>query len=100
MRGHSIYKALRVTALAVLLIAAVGFAVMELWNGLMPHLFAWPPLSYLQALGVLILSRILFGGFRGHRGPVWHGRRGMLEGWHETTAEERQLFHRHLRGRA
>lgn len=38
------------------------FAVMWLWNALVPDLFKGPVLTYGQALGVLILSKILFSG--------------------------------------
>ena len=46
-------------------LALFGLVVMVLWNWLMPALFDLPPVNYGQALGLLILSRILFGRFRG-----------------------------------
>lgn len=39
----------------------VGYIVMRLWNWLMPHLFGLPPVSYWEAVGVLILAKIIFG---------------------------------------
>lgn len=39
--------------------------VMLLWNALVPELFSGPALSYWQAAGILILSKILFGGLGG-----------------------------------
>ncbi len=39
--------------------------VMLLWNALIPALFSGPVLSYWQAAGILILSKILFSGFGG-----------------------------------
>ena len=50
-------------------LAALAAAVMGLWNVLMPSLFAWHAIAYWQALALLILARILFGGLHG-----WHGR--------------------------
>jgi hypothetical protein len=50
--------------------AFFGVAVMLLWNALMPQIFGLMPLSYLQATGLLVLARALFGGF----GGGWHGR--------------------------
>ena len=77
--------------LMMLVIAAVlGAAVMVLWNLVMPGLFAGSrPIDYWHALGLLVLSRILFGGFRGHGG--WHGRRRWQK-WQAMTAEEREQF--------
>ena len=98
MRRHPVRKALKVTTLVVLLIAGSSLVVMLLWNGLMPHLFAWQPISYLQSIGILVLSKILFGGFRGGRGPGWHWRGRMLERWQQMTPEERQVFRRGMRG--
>lgn len=48
-----------------------GWAVMLLWNALMPEIFALPPLTYWQGVGLLLLGRILMGGI-GHG----HGRHG------------------------
>ena len=77
-----------VLALAVLAVA--GVIVMLLWNALVPTLFRGPALQYGQALGLLILSRLLFGGLRG-RG-AWHGhwrQRMWRERWEQMTPEER-----------
>ena len=76
-----------VVALAVL--ALLGLAVMLLWNALVPALFRGPALQYGQAVGLLLLSRLLFGGLRG-RG--WHGHwraRMWRESWERMTPEER-----------
>lgn len=54
----------------VIMLAAallLGAVVMLLWNALLPMLFHLPPLGYGQAIGLLVLCRILFGGFHGHR---------------------------------
>ena len=49
------------TGLAILL----GFVIMWLWNGLMPHIFGLPTVTYWQAVGLFILSKILLGGLGG-----------------------------------
>lgn len=53
-----------------------GKVVMLLWNWLLPPLFGWPAVTFWQALGLLALCRILFGGvgrfggeYRSHRTP-------------------------------
>ncbi len=56
------------------LLFVVGGAVMigvvwYLWNALLPNIFGLPQITFWQAAGLLVLSKILFGGFRmGHRG--------------------------------
>ena len=39
-----------------------GQLVMQLWNWLMPAIFGLPQLTFWQAVGLLVLSRVLFGG--------------------------------------
>src|SRR5262249_29710723 len=69
-----------------------GELVMRLWNWLLPPLFGWRPLGFWQALGLLALCRILFGGLGGH-GPRSH--RG---GWRwrdrcrNMSPEDREKF--------
>jgi hypothetical protein len=56
-----------------------GVAVMLLWNALIPGIFGVAPITWVQALGLLILARILVGG-RGHgswgrhKGGFWRAR--------------------------
>jgi len=64
-------KAVKVTFFIILGIGIaflVGYIVMQLWNWLMPELFGLPAVSYWQAVGVLILAKIIFG-FGGGDGP-------------------------------
>ena len=72
----------------IVAVAVVSWVVMLLWNALVPELFGGPPLRYLQAAGLLVLSRILFGGLRGHHGPWRH--RAWRERWESLTPEERE----------
>lgn len=46
----------------------VGYILMLLWNWLMPELFGLPALGYWQAIGLLLLAKIIFG-FGGGNGP-------------------------------
>jgi hypothetical protein len=50
--------------LGIGLLALCGWAVMALWNWLMPDIFGLKRLSYWQAAGLLILCTILFKGLR------------------------------------
>ncbi len=85
-------------ALVTLFIAIFGYAVMALWNWLMPPLFGLHLITYWQAVGILVLSKILFGGFRGGR-PGWSWRRRMKDRWEQMTPEEREKFRQGMEGR-
>jgi Ca2+/H+ antiporter, TMEM165/GDT1 family len=50
-------------------------------------------------VGVLVLSKILFGGFRGRPGRHLYWRRRMMERWEQMTPEERERFRQATRGR-
>jgi len=81
-------------------IAIGGEVVMQLWNWLLPMLFGWRQLTFWQALGLLALCRILFGGFglRGG-GPRSNVRRRMAERWEQMTPEDREKYRQSFRGR-
>jgi hypothetical protein len=92
-----------VKVLLFLTIAIAGFgqAVHYLWNWLMPTLFGLPSVTFWQSVGLLGLSWVLFGGWRGfgrpgHRGGHW--RRRMIERWEKMTPEEREKFRAGMRG--
>lgn len=100
-RGLYILKCVLLGVLAVLLI---GLITKLLWNWLVPVVFNGPRIDYWQALGLLILSKILFWGFGGKR----HGGCGN-HGQHETwktrfsdkfsnmTPEERDAFKKKMK---
>lgn len=82
-----------------LFVALGGTLVKLLWNGLLPPLFGWHEIGFWQALGLLVLCRILFGGLRLHgggRGSPW-GRR-WAERWATMTPEERERLRQAWRG--
>jgi hypothetical protein len=85
----------------VLFVFLFGELVMHLWNWLLPGLFGLHTIGFWQALGLLLLSRILFGGFGGHgHGPgPSKKRREMKERWEKMTPEEREKFQQSMRGR-
>lgn len=82
-------------------IFAVGFgeAVLHLWNWLMPALFGLRPITYWQALGLLGLCWILFGGQRGWMRPHMGRGRYMRGRWERMTPEEREKFRAGMRAR-
>ena len=86
-----------------------GEVVRLLWNWLLPPLFGWRPITFWQALGLLALCRILFGGFGLHGGSRSNSgiRRRMAdrmadrvaERWEHMTPEERERFRQRIRER-
>jgi hypothetical protein len=101
MKRFWLIRALKCVVLVAAVIAVVGWVVMSLWNALLPALFGWPSLGFVQATGLLILCRLLFGGLRGHGGfgGGMHWRRHMQERWEKMTPEEREKMRSGLRGR-
>lgn len=90
--------------LGLVAIAALGGVVMALWNVVIPGLLTGAQaIDYPHALGLLLLCRILFGGFRGYGGwrRGWHGHRfghrRCGPDWHAMTPEEREQFRRGIR---
>lgn len=74
--------------LLVIVIALTGWIVMRLWNWVMPGVFVDAHvIDYPRAIGLLVLCRILFGGFRGRGG--WH-RGGQCQRWQRMTPDERE----------
>ena len=91
--------------LIILGVLAKGAVIMVLWNALIPDLFHGPLLDYPQALGLMILVKVLvgFGGSWGfHRFGHRFGHHGHHHGmrkhfWSKMSDEERQKFREHFR---
>ena len=92
MRGTG--KVFALLLFLILVFAGFTPAVLHLWNWLMPAIFGLHVITYWQALGLLGLSWLLFGGPRllpgGGRGGHWRHR--MRERWEQMTPEEREKF--------
>lgn len=84
---------------AALFVALGGALVMWIWNWLLPPLFGWPAITFWQALALLALCRILFGGLGMHGGPGSRMRRRMTERWEAMTPEERESIRQRIRDR-
>jgi hypothetical protein len=84
---------------AAAFLALVSFAVMQLWNNLMPDLFHLGTITFWQALGLFVLSKLIFGfGGRGRFGGPW-GRARMQERFAQMSDEEREAFKARMKGR-
>ena len=86
--------------LGMLLFVTIGGEVVRLlWNWLLPSLFGWPQITFWQALGLLALCRILFGGFGMHGSGRHRFRRRMEERCARMSPEERERFRERMRAR-
>ena len=83
----------------VLFVYLGGEIEMLLWNWLLPPLFGWHHINFWQALGILALCRILFGGV-GWRGSSRSDiRRRIKERFAHMSPEEREQFRQRIRAR-
>jgi len=95
-------KAILFIPLIAIGITAFIWVIMLLWNWLMPDIFQLPEITYWQAAGLFILSRILFGGshFGGPKGkPNFKERKAMKEKMMQMTDEERAEFKAQFKNR-
>src|SRR4051812_33084577 len=81
----------------VLFISIGGAIVMQLWNWLLPQIFGLREITFWQALGILLLSRILFGGFGFHGSGRSRFRGRMSERCANMSTEERERFREGVR---
>ena len=98
MKGNRALHVLKVLVIVAVAFTVFGFVTMQLWNWLMPVIFGLHAITFLQAVGLVLLSKILLGGFR----PPWAGRRrwkqNLAERWMEMSPEERERLRTGLRG--
>ncbi len=102
MKYWWIGKILKLLAFVLAMIALFGFAVMQLWNWLIPEIFHGPTVTYWQAMGLLLLSHILVRGWHGHSIGGWKSHRWkqkMEEKLAAMTPEEREKFKEEWRRR-
>ena len=89
---------LKFVLFVVAAVLVLGAVVMGLWNWLMPDLFGWRTISLWQAVGLLVLSRILLGGLLGRRHGM-HWRERMAMRWDHMSDDERAKFREGMRRR-
>ncbi len=103
MKHRRSLKFFIIVPLAVLaFVTAFSAIVMWLWNAILPAVTGVHTITFWQAAGILILAKILFGGFwGGRRGgrPPW--RRHMIdrERWRALTPEQREQMREEMRRR-
>jgi hypothetical protein len=96
------FKARKIALVIVIAIAAVflfSFIVMMLWNAILPKVTNAGELNIWQAMGLLLLAKILFSGFHRHHHdrPPWA--RHLRKKWRHMTPEEKEQFKAALKER-
>ena len=97
MRYHWVVRIVALLLFVIIFIAGFGAAVWQLWNALIPTIFGLPSIGFWQAVGLLSLSWILFGSWRGV--PWGRGGGRMRERWSQMTPEQREQFRKGMRAR-
>ncbi len=99
MRKKLIFIPLGIVAGAAI-VFLLGYSVMTLWNWLMPVIFGLTTITFWQAIGLFVLSKILFGSFKGRSGGgprFWKQR--MAERMEKMSPEEKEHFRAKMRNR-
>jgi hypothetical protein len=94
------YKIPMFIVLGTLIFIGLGLVIESLWNVLIPQLFNGPAITFWQAIGLFVLSKILLHsfGFGRYHGHGWNGRKfsywksRMEEKMASMTPEEREKF--------
>lgn len=99
MVKYRVAKVIKVILVVIVALLVFGFATMHLWNWLMPAIFGLRTITFLQALGLVVLGKILFGGFHRHGGGGRGWKRHMEQRWAQMSPEEQERFRAGMRGR-
>ncbi len=96
------WKIVGCVVLGFLFLVLFGYVTMLLWNWLVPVLFNGPFISFWQALGLLVLSKILFstpcrGGWQSHHRGHWKGK--IYEKFSSMSPEQREAFKSKMKDR-
>lgn len=89
------FKVFFMLIIFLVLVFLMGYVVMWLWNWLMPTIFGLTTIGYWQAIGLLALSKILFGlGNHSSKGKQHKkAKRKKLEDWCNSRREFSEWKH-------
>ena len=76
-----------------------GYGVMFLWNSILSAVLGISTITFWQAIGILVLSKILFGGFKCGHGHHKCDDHNWNEKWIRLSHEEREKMKAEWRGR-
>lgn len=96
-------KAVMILVCITAFVMLFSFIVMNLWNGVLHEVVNVKTITFWQALGILVLSKILFSGFGGFHHKREHFRnrfrQKMMDKWEKMSPEEKQQFKDQLKNR-
>ncbi|SNS47536.1 hypothetical protein SAMN05421770_1011133 [Granulicella rosea] len=99
MKRYGFFKAVKFLVFIAIVAFALGYVTMHLWNWLMPAIFGLTRITWFQAVGLLLLSKLFFSGIHHHGGGRRHWKNHMKERWVGMSEEERERFRAGMRGR-
>lgn len=100
MRRRSKFgKAFMILICVAVFISLFSLIVMSLWNAILPNVLHVTNITFWQAMGILVLSKILFGGFGGWGNKNHKFKQKMHEKWHGMNEAEREEFRASMRAR-
>ncbi len=100
MKKHACAKYCVLIPLAIAaFLALIGYAVYALWNGVLVEVLPVRAVTYWQAVGLLVLAKLLFGGFPHREGKGCDKFRFHLlaKQSEAATPEEREKIRREIR---
>jgi hypothetical protein len=96
-------KAVMILVFCAAFVMLFSFIVMSIWNAVLPAVLGVKIITFWQALGILVLSKILFSGFGGFHRKREHFknrfRQKMLDRWEKMTPEEKIKFKAEMKNR-
>lgn len=103
MKKHRGFRIVAMVFIGTAILALITLAVMFLWNWLIPAIFVGgPEITYWQALGLMVLSKILFGGFKPHHPPSFSKDRNgtwkdkFREHWNCMDEKKKEKIRNHM----
>jgi Ca2+/H+ antiporter, TMEM165/GDT1 family len=99
-KGYWARKVVMIILFAAVALTAFGGIVMWLWNAILPSVLGVSTITFWQALGILLLSKILFGGFHGgwsRKKQMW--KHSIQQKWANMTPEEREKLKEEMKNR-
>ena len=104
MKKHKGFRIAFMILIGLSIVALLALAVMALWNWLIPAIFAGGPvITYWQALGLMVLAKILFGGLKPpHRHPPFASsykddwKQKLRDKWNCMDPEKKEKIRNHM----
>lgn len=95
-KGYWFFKGVKFLVLFALFIAAMGWVVMELWNMFVPGITGWQELTYVNALLLMLLVKLLVG-FKSYGG--YYMQHKFKNKWSNLSEEEREALRAKFKNR-